>query len=65
MLIAFVLAGSAGVASAATSSSSGSWSAYAEQLLACVSGNPYACMATGGSGTVSPDTTTNPTIVNK
>jgi len=65
VLIAFVLAGSAGAASAATSSSSDSWFTQAEQLImACASGNSSACMAAGGTGAVSPDVDTNPTIKN-
>jgi hypothetical protein len=67
LLIAFVLAGSAGAASAATATSSGSWFTEAGQLImACASGNSVACMAAGGgAGTVNPDTVTNPTIINK
>jgi len=67
LLIALVLACSAGAASAATATSSGSWFTQAEQLImACASGNSFACMAAaGGTGTVSPDGNGNPTVNNK
>ncbi|HJP97536.1 MAG TPA: hypothetical protein VJ862_03130 [Rhodanobacteraceae bacterium] len=67
LLIALVLACSAGAASAATIASSGSWFGYMEQVvMACVSGNPTACMAAGGgAGTVSPDGNGNPTVNNR
>ena len=66
LLIALVLARSAGAASAATATSSGSWFTQAEQLImACVSGNSFACMAAaGGTGTVTPDDPGDPMIKN-
>lgn len=66
LLIGLVLACSAGAASAATTSTSGSWFTQAEQLImACASGNSFACMAAAsGTGTVSPDTTSDPQIKN-
>jgi len=65
LLIALVLACSAGAASAATTSTSGSWLGGMETWVECLAGNPVACMAAdGGSGSVSPDTVTNPEIKN-
>jgi hypothetical protein len=65
LLIALALTGSAGVASAATTTSSGSWLSGMELWAECIVGNPAACMAaSGGSGFVTPDDP-NPTITNK
>jgi hypothetical protein len=66
LLIALVLACSAGAASAATTSTSGSWFNGMETRMGCLAGNPVACMAAGGgAGTVSPDTVNSPPIDNK
>jgi hypothetical protein len=67
LLIALVLACSAGASPAATTASSGSWFGYMEQvMMACVSGNPTACMAaSGGAGVVTPDKLGDPSIKNK
>lgn len=67
LLIALVLACSAGAASAATTSASGSWFSAAEQMvMACVSGNVPACIgAGGGAGVVTPDAPGDPSIKNK
>jgi len=66
LLIALVLACSAGAASAATATSSGSWLGGMELWLECAAGNPVACIAAdGGSGSVSPDTVVDPSIENK
>lgn len=67
-LIALLLAGSAGVASAATTAESppDSWFGYMVDQVECALGNQSAWMAleNGGSGGVTTDTTTNPTIKN-
>jgi hypothetical protein len=36
-----------------------------QMMMACVSGNPVACMAAGGVGSVSPDNPGDPTVKNK
>jgi hypothetical protein len=67
LLIALALAGSAGAATAATSAPSSSWFGAMEQMvMACVSGNPTACMAASGeSGVVTPDRAGDPRIHNQ
>ena len=65
LLIALMLAGSAGVAGAATTASSGSWYAPYLVWMQCAAGNTAACMATsGGAGTVSPDGDPIPVVKN-
>jgi hypothetical protein len=60
-----VLACSAGAASAATTSILSSSFSGMGLWLECAAGNPVACMAaSGGSGSVTPDQTGDPSIKN-
>jgi hypothetical protein len=67
LLIALVLACSAGAASAATIGTSGSWLGGMEQMMmACIGGNSVACLAADGGGMVSTDGGGSaPTITNQ